>query len=434
MSLWQLICKEIWFRKLSFMLGLVCVVAAIAGLIGSVTLLEAHEMRTEQILAERERATRLEMQKLEDDYRRIMRDMGYNVMIYSGDQSLAALRAQGYPDTFMPYEYVERLGRGHIETLNHLLPVLQQGIEWPEYNIDIILSGTPGQVPVYHLTHFLTDDGTAYRNPIMSPIPPDELILGHSVAADLGLHVGDTVTLMDREFTIRQINPAEGTTDDIAVWCDYEAAQEMLGVDDKISLILALECVCQPESLGVITQEVQRILPDAKVMEFSSRVKARAQARNRAEQAHMTAIEAERDHRRQMHTERRLFASILVPVLLVGAAIWIFFLILGNVRQRRVEIGILRAIGVKESTITAVFLLKSVLIGIVGALAGYFVGLGIGAAWGGVRLLSPDFFGLVSWPMLLVALLIAPALCALAGWLPALYAARQDPAIVLRDD
>ncbi len=434
MTLWQLICKEIRFRKLSFLLGLVCVVAAIGGLIGSVTLLEAHEVRTEQILAERERATRREMQQMEDDYRRIMRDMGYNVMIYSGDQSLAALRAQGYPNTFMPFEYAERLGRGHIETLNHLLPVLQQGVVWPEHNIDIILSGTPGQVPVYHLTRFLTADGTAYRNPIMRPIPPGELILGHSVAADLGLYVGDTVMLMDREFTIRQINPAEGTTDDIAVWCDYEAVQHMLGLDDKINLILALECVCEPESLGVITQEVQRILPDVKVMEFSSRVKARAQARNRAEQAHLTAIEAEREHRRQMHTERRLFASILVPVLLAGAAIWIFFLVLSNVRQRRIEIGILRAIGVKESTITAVFLLKAVLIGIVGSLFGYFAGLSIGAAWGGVGLLSPDFFGLVSWPMLIAAMLIAPALCALAGWLPALYAARQDPAVVLREE
>jgi putative ABC transport system permease protein len=433
MNLWQLVFREIRFRKISFLLGLVCVMVAIAGLIGSVTLLQAHDVRTEQILTERERSTREQMQQMEDDYRRIMRDMGYNVMIFAQGQSLAALRTQGHPDTVMPYEYVQRLARGHVETVNHLLPVLQKRMEWPEHGMEVILSGTPGQVPVYHKRRFLTEDGTAYRDPIMQPVPPGELILGHSVASDLGLRVGDTITLKGRQFRIRRIDPAEGTTDDIAVWCDLATAQEFLGVGDEINVILALECVCTPDALGIITQEVQRILPGVQVLEFSSRVKARAQARSRAEEAHKTAIEAERDHRRQMYAERRLFASILVPLVLAGSALWIFVLILGNVRERRAEIGILRALGVRESTITAIFLLKAVMIGVVGSLAGYLLGIAVGAAWGGVRLFSGEFVGLISVPVLFASLLIAPALCALAGWLPAVRAAQQDPAAVLRD-
>jgi putative ABC transport system permease protein len=434
MNLWQLVCKEIMFRKISFLLGVVCVAAAIAALVGSVVLLQAHDMRTELLLIERERSTRREMQKMEDDYRKIMRDLGYNVMIIPIDQSLTALQARGYPDTTMPYDYVERLARGNIQTLNHLLPVLQKRIVWPEYDIDVILSGTPGQVPIVHLMRFLTEDGMAYRNPITKAIQTGELILGHSVAADLGLSAGDRVALMGREFMIRQINPAEGTTDDIAVWCDYGAAQEMLDMKDRINLILALECVCKSESLGVITREVQRILPDVAVIEFSSRVKARAQARSRAEQAHLIAVDAERDHRHRMYNERRLFASILVPFLLTGSAIWIFFLILANVRERRGEIGILRAIGVQKSAITSIFLLKAIIIGIIGALAGSLAGLTVGATWGGVTFFSNDFAGLIRVPMLIAAILTAPALCALAGWLPARCAARQDPAVVLRDE
>ena len=433
MNLWQLVCKEIRFRKISFLLGLICVAVAIASLIGSITLLHAHDVRTEQILIERERATREEMTRMEDDYRRIMRDLGYNVMIVPAEQSLAALRAQGHPDTYMPYEYAERLGRGHVETLNHLLPVLQKRVRWPERGTEIILSGMPGQIPVYHKSRFLTEDGSAYRNPIMEAVPPGQLILGNSIAADLGLHIGDEVTLMGRTHTIRQINPAEGTTDDIAVWCDLQTAQELLGLEGKINVILALECVCTPDT-GAITLEVQRILPDVQVMEFSSRVKARAQARSRAEQAHVTAMEAEQDHRRQMRSERRLFASILIPVVLAGSAIWIFVLMLGNVRERRFEIGILRALGVRGSTIVAVFLSKAAVMGVVGSLAGYFLGLAVGALWGGVRLFSGDFVGLIRIPTLVIAVLIATVLCVLAGWLPAFHAAQQDPAVILSDE
>src|SRR5690606_16569664 len=97
MNLWQLVNKEIRFRKVGFAIGMVSIAVAIASLVGSVTLLRAYEMRTEQILAERERATREEMKQLENDYRNIMRDMGYNVMVLHEDQSIAAMRAAGYP-------------------------------------------------------------------------------------------------------------------------------------------------------------------------------------------------------------------------------------------------------------------------------------------------------------------------------------------------
>jgi len=434
MNLWQMIVKEILFRKTGFLLGLGSVTVAIAGMVGAVTLISAHDVRTDQILRERERETRVRMQELEDAYRVIMRDMGYNVMIFSGDQDLTRLRALGHPDQTMPYEYVERLARGHIETLNHLLPVLQQRVEWAEYDLQVILSGSPGQVPVYHLTRFLTADGEAYKNPIMAPIPEGQMILGHSVAREAGLREGDSVTLMGETFRVSRVNAAEGTTDDIAVWVSLNAAQRMLGVEGQISVIFALECVCEADALGVIEAEVNSLLPDVQVMEFSSRVVARARARQRAEEEARLAIVAERDHRDAVAAEQAMFATILVPVVMAGAAVWIFFLILGNVRERKTEIGILRAVGVRETKIVAVFLYKAVAMGLVGAFLGYAGGLAVGALWGGVGLWTTDFVHLVSLRMLLTAVVVAPALCAVAALVPALKAAQQDPAMVLRDE
>jgi hypothetical protein len=431
MSVWRLFLKELWHRKGGLALGLLSVATAMTAWIGAVALIKANGLETDRILVERERTTREEMLKLEDDYRKIMRELGYNVLIVAEGQDPARLRALGHPDTTMPYEHVEKLGLGGIETLNHLLPVLQQRIEWPEHGLEVILSGTPGQFPIAHQTQFLTPDGKGYRNPIMETIPEGELILGHGVAEKLGLKAGDETTLRGRAFRVRRVNPAEGTSDDIAVWAKLDWVQEQLGLPGRISLILALECVCSAESLGIITAEVKGLLPDVQVMEFSSRVKARALARNRAEQAHREAIEGERKHRLEVGAAQERFAAVMAPLVVGGSVVWMFFLFLGNARERRVEIGILRAIGVSEGTLLGAFLLKSVVFGLAGAIAGFLLGHLLAALWTGIGPFSGEFLALLDFRLLVAALVAGPALCGLAAWSAALPAIRKDPARIL---
>jgi len=361
-----------------------------------------------------------------------MRELGYNVMVLHSEQSLTSLRAKGHPDTYMPEEYVHKLGRGNIETLNHLLPVLQQKITWPEHDIEIILSGTPGQVPVTNKTQFLTADLTTYRNPIMHAIPQGKLMVGHGVAGELKLREGDIVTLNGEQFQIHRVNPPEGSIDDIIVWCDLAKVQEWLGLEGKINAILALECVCHADKVGKVAADVHNILPDTQVLEYTSRIIPREKARSRAAEAHRKAIDAEISHRAQIGRERRALASILVPIAMAGSAVWVFFLVSGNVRERRSEIGILRAIGVNQAKIVGLFLVKAVLIGLVGATIGFFVGTAAGAYFGELPLIgAPKLFDA---SLFVAAVLLAAALCAIAGWLPAMRAARLDPAVVLRED
>ena len=434
MNTWSLIKREIGYRKTGFIIGLICVAVAIGSLVGAITLLEAHDIRTEEIMTRRERETREEMEKLEDSYRLIMRDLGHNVMILNEEQSRAELRAKGYPDTYMPEDYAEQIGQGETETLNHLLPVLQEKTTWPEHDLEVILSGTPGQTPVAHRARFLTEDGEAYTNPIVDPIPDGALRLGNSVADELGLRPGDTVTLMGEEFEIDRIDSHQGTDEDIMVWTNLEIAQRWFDREGLINAIFALECICEADAIGRVREDVNRILPDVQVLEFSTRVVARAEARQRAEEEAKRAIAAEIEHRSQMGEARRAFAAVLVPVIMLASGLWVFFLILGNVREREAEIGILRAIGVRETKIMAVFLVKAVIIGLISAAVGYIGGVSIGSVWGGISFLSADFFRMFNPVLFLAALIIAAALCALAGWIPALKAANKDPAEVLREE
>ncbi len=427
MTIRQLMWKEITHRKLSFTLGLIAVVIAVACLTGALTLLRAHDLRTEQIIAHKEAATKAAMDSLADDYRKIMKQLGYNTLILSGAQQLDALYANGYATSYMPEAYAERLAAARVTTLNHLLPVLQQKMRWPEQGRDILLTGICGQLRVKGVT-------ADKQAPIMQPVPKGGLDMGAEIARELHLTAGSTVTLLGESFTLHKVFRHKGTADDFGVWINLDRAQALLKQPGKINGILALECICAPDALAQITAEVARVLPDVQVFEFSALAATRAAARTRADTAGKKAIAEETTHRAALRRERESLASVAAPLTIAGCALWILLLFLGNVRERRTEIGILRAIGLRSGQLHLLFAGKAMLMGLLGAAIGYFAGLLVGSVWGE----APDFrhYPLQLFdPLLLLAMLtLAPVLAGLAGWLPAMLAAEQDPATALREE
>ncbi len=435
MSILHYIRREIAFRKFNFLAGLLSVSLAMVAWCAAPSLLRAQKSQTERLLLERERATKQEMLRLEDDYRIIMRDMGHNLMILPEHEDLARLQREGYPLQMMPEEYAERLARvGDVKTLNHILPVLQQKIQWPEKATEVLLCGTPGQIPTPHRRRHLTADGSAYLTPITPSVPPGTLKLGHSLARQLDLKVDDEVQFLGTTFRISEVLAPEGSRQDISVWCELAWMQKALSLPGKISVMLALECVCHAENLGVIIQEINKWLPDVQVLEFSSMVKARALARQRAGEAHRQAMEEFRQHREELFQHHRRLVAVLTPAVIAISAIWIFFLFLGNVRERRQEMGVLRAVGISETTLLMLFLLKSLGLGLVGAVIGFFLGHSLAVNGLNLTWWSPQWYELLRWRELLIALLAAPALCILAAWVPAFQASRTDPAAMLMDN
>ncbi len=126
-------------------------------------------------------------------------------------------------------------------------------------------------------------------------------------------------------------------------------------------------------------------------------------------------------------------ASVITPIVVLASAIWVGLLALANVRERRTEIGLLRALGKGPVTVASLFLGKAVLLGLFGAGIGFLLG-SLAAHWLGVRLLDvpADYFS-VRYSLLAVAVLGAPLVSAMASYLPTLSALAQDPAVVLRD-
>ena len=64
---------------------------------------------------------------------------------------LSDLYAEGYASKLMPESYTQRLAESKLITVRHLLPMLEQKLQWPEQKRTIILIGTRGEVPLSHL-------------------------------------------------------------------------------------------------------------------------------------------------------------------------------------------------------------------------------------------------------------------------------------------
>jgi len=104
------------------------------------------------------------------------------------------------------------------------------------------------------------------------------------------------------------------------------------------------------------------------------------------------------------------------------------------VRERRREIGVLKAIGARDRDILRWFLLEAFTLGLVGGVIGTLAGLLI-ALWVGVSVntylteqgLQSIQFGDVSWPLIGAAILGTSLLAIAAGVVPALQAARLSP-------
>ncbi len=426
MNIWRLILREIAHRKLNFLLSLLAIAIAVACLVGAWTLLRTAERRTAEVLAQKQRAVETAGAELQEAMRKITLGLGFNLLILPQDQDLNELHLDGGLSRTMPDDYVDRLAQSKIVTVNHLLPSVVKRLTWPEQNLPIILQGTRGEVPILHADP---------KKPLLDAVPPGKIVLGYQVQQRLKLKPDDKVTLLGREFTVLKSHPERGTADDSTVWIHLAAAQELLGLQNLIHAILALECHCAGERLPAIRQEISGILPGVQVIERGPPALARTEARSRAEATAVQALQQEQASRAQLRRQHERLAAVLVPVVFTGCTLWIGFLAFGNVRERRAEIGILRAIGCRAGQILGLFLGRAALLGLFGALLGYLGGALLGARWSAG---GPDAVSPAAWPgldpgLMAAATGIALLLAVFGSWIPALWAARQDPARVLQE-
>ena len=432
MNIRRMVIKEIAYRKVNFALSVLCVAVAVASVVGAMVVLKGHDIRTSEILAAKEAETEKQMGELDDSIRKSMLKLGFNVVVLPKEQNLGDWYADDFGAKYMPEEYVEQLANSKIITVRHLLPSLQQKLVWPETKRKIILIGTRGEVPNIHKSP---------SQPLIEPVEHGTIVVGHELHQSLGLKVGDTTTLLGREFKVARCHDERGNKDDITLWIHLGEAQKMLDKEGKISAILALECACAWADIAKVREEICGLLPETQVVEKGSQAIARAEARTRVAEEAMASLEREKLFRGNLKRGREDFASVLVCVVIAACAFIIGALAYGNVRSRRWEVGVLHSMGYRSKQILGLFLSKAIVTGVLGGAIGIAIGmLGGVAAFGYLEGDGNESIGASelfagsyeSWMILFVSIVvITPVFSAVASWIPSVAAARQDPADIL---
>ena len=201
--------------------------------------------------------------------------------------------------------------------------------------------------------------------------------------------------------------PETGTIDDDRVFANLHTVQTLLGTGEQISAIEIMGC-CSAISDGLLSK-LRNILPDTRITTIGQIVS--------------TQIE----NNKLMNKISLVFLIIILFVgsISIGNFIW------ANVNERRKEIGILRMIGYHKRHIYYILILKAIIMGLVGGIAGYIIGT-LSAIW-----LGPEFAGIEVGPiyiLLLFSIVIAVTISILGSVIPAYLAGKIEPFSNMQED
>lgn len=333
-----------------------------------------------------------------DATRRMMKDMGFNLLITAQGVDPARYQALDFEGPDMPEDYVDQLVKG-TSLAQHIVGKYQKTVQ--VNGCTIVLTGVLAEK---------TEAGGMKPMPTAYDVPDGKILVGPAAARALKLAKDGKLTILGKEFTVKRVLEEAGMIpEDIRVFAPLHQVQELLGKKGRVNAIDALACQCPASAKDIaayLTKGIQEVVKDVEVHPYQSILLAR--------------------HQQRVLMDRIALAAVSVVMIASAAAIW--GLTHQNVRNRRREIGVLRALGVDDARIAALFLGKILIYSVAGALLGTMMGQFL------ARVLRVAEESLPLSQGLLLSLLALTPLAAMVFALPPIVGGLlQDPAEVLGD-
>ena len=426
MHVWQMILREIAYRKTTFLLGIVGVALATATLVSALLLLRQHDRETEWILRQKQAEAAVKVEEMRADVETAMRRLGYNAVIIPKDQSLSDWYAEDYAAKCMPEDRAEALADTH-GLAERYVPRLRQKLKWTERTWTVIVVGVGREI-----TLTTPQDKAA---PLVDEVPAGAVVVGYELHHAMGLEPGAELQLQGRPFRVLRCAGEKGAEDDITIRMNLADAQRLLNKPGRINEILIVEHPAVWGKLETLRERVSGVLPDCQVVEIASKTLAHAHTRIKTGEEATATVERERQSRTQLRSQIGRTAFLLVPIAFVLCGIWTSVLAYINVSERTGEIGTLRALGFRQYQLGVLFLGKYLITGALGGALGAAIGwlaCGLNTMEGSARAGWMTTTSGVS--TLLAAIPVGILFSLLAAWLPVQRAARLDPPEVLRHE
>jgi putative ABC transport system permease protein len=313
-----------------------------------------------------------------------------------GAVTLGGLTVAGEPLTREDADAIRTIPhRRNISLVSPKLVGVISIADTPVVLIGTILSQEPGLKPWWRITGAV-------------PHSSSEVLLGADVAIALGATVGSDLVVGGGGRRVAGILAPTGSIDDRAVFVDLDVAQRALGRPGAVALI-EVSALCRGCPIDEIVSQIRAVIPHAKVTPIRQAVAAREQA----------------------VAQLSRFAYAIAALLVLVGLLVVTTTAMASVTERTQEIGILRAVGFRQSHVAAVVLMETVVMAAVGGAIGWLAGVGAAHAFGPAVAQTTSPPGID--PVLGVGAVLAAVLVGVAGgaW-PAARAARMDPSMALR--
>ncbi len=239
-------------------------------------------------------------------------------------------------------------------------------------------------------------------------LPANGLILGAKAARGFALKSGDPVAVNQQEFLVTGVLKEFGSEEDSLVYADLGAVQKLFGADGVYSMI-EVSGFCNFCPIEDMASQMTDVLPNARV----------------------TAIRQAALVREETIDGFAAFSYIFSVVAVLATILFAFITMLSAVNERRVEIGIFRAIGFRRSLIVQMIVLEALIVSLLAGVLGFALGSAIAMTAGPVL---AQLQAAVPWDfeLFLPAVGLSVAIAVAASLYPALKAAQLDPLEAIR--
>ncbi len=376
---------------------------------------------------------------------RELRSYGANILVTPKSESLRVEIGGVSFGELSPEDYLNESDLGRLKTIfwrNNILGIApflysvvgvdtQQVIlagTWFEKVMQVptggfFITGVKAMFPFWALQGSWISDDNGTSN---------ESIVGTKLASILNLTLGNTLSVMykdvPRAFSVVGIVSTGGFEDE-QVFVKLSTQQEILNLSGRVEKVL-VSALVQPDDdfarkdpktmtptefqrwycsayLNSILFQIEEVLPGA-------RPKAILQV------AQVEGV---------LLSQMQSMFLLITILALVASALGMMGTMTISVLEREPEIGLMRALGASRGHVEMQFLAEGAIFGILGGVAGFFIGLGL------AQFIGLTVFGTLVAPgftIMPLALSIAVGVALLGSSLPARNAARIHPAIVMR--